>query len=211
MKITFADWCIAAAASNARQYDNQVWELSLGGELPEGWAWAALIAQGEHLDIVSLTPNEAGASAVLTAAQLSMDGYYTIQIRGTKGEQVRHTNLVQVFIPRSLSGDAAWPELPTEFSQAEARITAASAHPPIPGENGYWQIWDVEAEAYKPSDIPLPSTGGGYRVDPVTLKLENGMLSVNTANTAEQDNTQPITSAAVYTQLGNIEVLLSAI
>lgn len=161
MKIMFADWTIAMAASNARQYDDNVWALDLTGELPEGWAWAALIAQGEHLDIIELTPNEAGASAALTAAQLSMDGYYTIQIRGTKGEQVRHTNLVQVFIPRSLSGDANWPTLPTEFSQAEARIAAASAHPPIPGEDGYWQIWDVEAGAYKQSDTPVPGGDGG--------------------------------------------------
>lgn len=161
MKIMFADWTIAMAASNARQYDDNVWALDLTGELPEGWAWAALIAQGEHLDIIELTLNEAGASAALTAAQLSLDGYYTIQIRGTKGDQVRHTNLVQVFIPRSLSGDANWPTLPTEFSQAEARITAASAHPPIPGEDGYWQIWDVEAGEYKPSDTPVPGGSGG--------------------------------------------------
>ena len=161
MKIMFADWTIAMAASNARQYDDNVWALDLTGELPEGWAWAALIAQGENLDIIELTLNEAGASAALTAAQLSMDGYYTIQIRGTKGEQVRHTNLVQVFIPRSLSGDATWPTLPTEFSQAEARITAASAHPPIPGEDGYWMIWDVAAGAYKQSDTPVPGGDGG--------------------------------------------------
>lgn len=160
MKIMFADWTIAMAASNARQYDDNVWALDLTGELPEGWAWAALIAQGEHLDIIELTPNEAGASAILTADQLSMDGYYTIQIRGTKGDQVRHTNLVQVFIPRSLSGDATWPTLPTEFSQAEARIAAASAHPPIPGENGYWMIWDVATGEYKPSDTPVPGGGG---------------------------------------------------
>lgn len=161
MKIMFADWTIAMAASNARQYDDNVWALDLTGELPEGWAWAALIAQGEHLDIIELTPNEAGASAALTAAQLSMEGYYTIQIRGTKGEQVRHTNLVQVFIPRSLSGDATWPTLPTEFSQAEARIASAAAHPPIPGEDGYWMIWDVAAGAYKQSDTPVPGGDGG--------------------------------------------------
>lgn len=40
---------------------------------------------------------------------------------------------------------------------------------------------------------------------------DNGVLRVNTANTAEQDNTRPITSAAVHTQLGNIEVLLKTI
>lgn len=161
MKIMFADWTIAMAASNARQYDDNVWTLDLTGELPEGWTWAALIAQGENLDIIELTLNEAGASAALTAAQLSLDGYYTIQIRGTKGDQVRHTNLVQVFIPRSLSGDATWPTLPTEFSQAEARISAASAHPPIPGEDGYWKIWDTAAGAYKQSDTPVPGGDGG--------------------------------------------------
>lgn len=44
-----------------------------------------------------------------------------------------------------------------------------------------------------------------------TLKLENGVLGVNTATDAEQDNTLPITSAAVYETLGNIEILLGTI
>lgn len=44
-----------------------------------------------------------------------------------------------------------------------------------------------------------------------TLKLENGILSVNTTNDMEQDNTLPITSAGVYTAVGNIEVLLKTI
>lgn len=40
---------------------------------------------------------------------------------------------------------------------------------------------------------------------------DNGVLSVDTADTAEQDNTRPITSAAVHTEIGNIEILLSTI
>lgn len=44
-----------------------------------------------------------------------------------------------------------------------------------------------------------------------TLTLENGVLSVNTAEDVEQDNTLPITSAAVHTTVGNIEVLLATI
>lgn len=44
-----------------------------------------------------------------------------------------------------------------------------------------------------------------------TLVLENGVLRVNTTNNAEADNTLPITSAGVYTQLGNIGVLLESI
>lgn len=44
-----------------------------------------------------------------------------------------------------------------------------------------------------------------------TLTLENGVLSVNTTDTAEKDNTLPITSAAVHTQIGNIDILLQTI
>lgn len=38
-----------------------------------------------------------------------------------------------------------------------------------------------------------------------------GVLSVDTATEVEQDNTKPITSAAVHTEIGNIEVLLAAL
>lgn len=44
-----------------------------------------------------------------------------------------------------------------------------------------------------------------------TLTLSNGMLSVNTAKKVEQDNTLPVTSAAVFTEVGNIEAILKAI
>lgn len=42
-----------------------------------------------------------------------------------------------------------------------------------------------------------------------TLTLSGGVLSVNTADDIEQDNTLPVTAAAVYQTVGNIEVLLS--
>lgn len=44
-----------------------------------------------------------------------------------------------------------------------------------------------------------------------TLSLENGILSVNTANTVERDNKLPVTSAAVHETVGNIEILLGTI
>ena len=44
------------------------------------------------------------------------------------------------------------------------------------------------------------------------LKIdENGVLSVDTAAAVEQDNTRPVTSAAVHMELGNVEVLLAAL
>lgn len=54
--------------------------------------------------------------------------------------------------------------------------------------------------------------GSGVKFETdTTLKLENGVLSVNTTNQMEQDNTLPITSAGVYATVGNIEALLKTI
>lgn len=43
------------------------------------------------------------------------------------------------------------------------------------------------------------------------LKLENGVLSVDTVNQVLEDNTKPVTSGAVYMELGNVEALLANI
>lgn len=40
---------------------------------------------------------------------------------------------------------------------------------------------------------------------------EEGILSVQKATSVEADNTRPITSAAVYTEVGNINALLATI
>ncbi len=55
------------------------------------------------------------------------------------------------------------------------------------------------------------SSGGVDLETDSTLKLENGILSVNTTNQMEQDNTLPITSAGVFATVGNIEALLKTI
>ena len=56
----------------------------------------------------------------------------------------------------------------------------------------------------------LKNAGTKFTTDE-TLTLKDGVLSVNTTDQMEQDNTLPITSAAVYTAVGNIEVRLSTI
>lgn len=44
-----------------------------------------------------------------------------------------------------------------------------------------------------------------------TLRLEDGVLRVNTTEDVEADNTLPVTSAAVYNEVGNINALLATI
>lgn len=55
------------------------------------------------------------------------------------------------------------------------------------------------------------SSGGVKFVTDETLALVDGILSVNTADEVEPDNTLPVTSAAVYTEVGNINALLETI
>lgn len=114
---------------------------------------------------------------------------------------------------------------------AANRAEAAVAHGPII-ENGTWMLWDAEKGEYVDSGFPaspahIPDeqiesavskyldehpieAGVDFKTDP-TLKLEDGVLSVNTTNDMEQDNTLPITSAGVYAAVGNIEALLKTI
>lgn len=59
--------------------------------------------------------------------------------------------------------------------------------------------------------VATEETLGGVKVGDALTITEDGVLSVVRADTAEQDNTLPITSAAVYAEIGNIAVLLSTI
>ena len=148
----------------ARQYDDNSRRLVVTGDLPEGWAWSMLVRAGgcaQYLNIISLGPVDGGVGVTLTADMIPISGYYTMQLRGTNGGQTRHTNAVVVTIPASLSGDVQWPEVPSEFSQVEQNILELNAHPPYPGENGYWMTWDLDAHGYAESDIPLPEVDVG--------------------------------------------------
>lgn len=62
------------------------------------------------------------------------------------------------------------------------------------------------------TEIPVmdANTVGGAKLGS-GLKIDSGVLSVDVATKAEEDNTKPITSAAVNTLVGNIDALLSTI
>lgn len=212
--IQFSNWQLSNPCGTpiARQYDNLSVSLIVVGDLPDGWEWAMLVECQGNLNIIPLSPVEGGVGATLTDDMLALSGYYTMQLRGMQGDVVRHTNQIQVFIPESLSGDAQWPEVPSEFSEIEQNIIAINNNPPKPGINGFWLIYNTETGEYEESDIPLPEGGGfGYQIGHGLKVTGTNTLEVDTANDVEQDNTLPITSAAVYTTVGNIEILLGTI
>lgn len=58
----------------------------------------------------------------------------------------------------------------------------------------------------------INNSGGGYNIGSgLKLDAATNTLSVDTADAVEKDNTKPVTSAAVYTEVGNINALLATI
>ena len=159
MQLTFSFSCWHIEASEGilgRQYDNLAHQIVVVGSLPEGYTWDMLVECRGNYNVIPLTVNATGASETLTADQLALTGYYDFQLRGTQDSVIHHTNSTQVFIPDTIVGPGTWPVLPTEFSEAEAAIKELNAHPPVPGENGYWMLWDLDTHAYVQSDLPIP-------------------------------------------------------
>ena len=60
-------------------------------------------------------------------------------------------------------------------------------------------------------DITVVSVDGVEYKAGENILIENNTISVQTTNKIEENNTKPITSAAVYTEVGNISVLLQTI
>ena len=104
----------------------------------------------------------------------------------------------------------------------------------IQGMIGNLDDLDTEAKTDLVAAVNEALTKGGGEVDPADVQkivddylkanppspvkagnglsmAEDGTLSVDTADKAEKDNTKPITSAGVYTEIGNINALLATI
>lgn len=65
---------------------------------------------------------------------------------------------------------------------------------------------DLNIQFYSGEGTPAYKIGNGLKLD-----AETNTLSVDSADTVEQDNTRPVTSAAVYATVGNINALLATI
>ena len=94
---------------------------------------------------------------------------------------------------------------------------SAATHQPIIGGNGNWFLWDIEKGIYVDSGTTATGSGDGsgsvvnLTFDDTLKYDELGRLSVNTATAVDENNDLPITAAAVFVAVGNINSLLSTI
>lgn len=146
---------------------------------------------------------------------------FDVTLFGKNGNQEVPTNVVALQLEKS---NTLWEQdAPEPQPSWLAKVIDLNNHPPVPGNKGYWMLWDTDSGAYVESDLPLPEVSGGSRswsqigdkpfdtIDGNTLVNRSGTLCVNTTDNAEQDNTRPITSSGVHVICGNINALLQAI
>lgn len=167
--IQFKDWRLEWDGSPvAMQFDNGSVRLEIVGEMPTGYDWELLMREPEGgMDILPLEEQPGGVGVLLKRENLPKWGTYALQLRGTlqaDGTTQRHSTVAEVLVPESLSGDTAWPEIPAAFRQLEARLKELAAHPPKPGSEGYWQLWDAEEGTYHDSNLPVGTGGPGAEV-----------------------------------------------
>lgn len=162
---------------------------------------------GEHLQTELLTPTDGYVTVEITSDIVPEPGNIAAQLVAfADGEIVGYapmiTGTVKVSIPDGT-------ERLSHSLAAEIALNTAARHT---HENK--AVLDKFAETDGKPTYDGKALGGGgaggYAIGD-GLKVENGKLSVDTATSAEQDNTKPITSGAVYTAVGNINALLATI
>ena len=115
--------------------------------------------------------------------------------------------------PRGLPGnDGYTPIKGTDYFDGIKGADGLSAYE-VAVKNGFEgteQEWANSLGGFYTLPVATQTLLGGIMVGE-NLKIVGGVLSVDTATEVEQDNTRPVTSAAVHTELGNIEVLLASL
>lgn len=84
---------------------------------------------------------------------------FDVTLFGKSGTQEVPTNVVSLRLEKS---NTLWEQDAPEPQQSWiAKIIDLNNHPSIPGNNGYWLIWDTDSGAYVESDLPLPAVSVG--------------------------------------------------
>lgn len=155
----------------------------------------------------------------LTDADVQFKGNGYAQLTYTKDGAIAKSEIFDTYVGKSLNASADPPEpwrswvdniiesIGTKLDKPDKDGTAGQVLKTNGDGTTYWGSGGGSGGASTWDEIdnkPFSVLGN-------TLKVINNALEVNTSNSVEQDNTLPITSAAVFTEVGNINVLLSAI
>lgn len=183
--------------NNARQvaFDLSAWSTIYGA------GTAQLIAQraGDASPYpVSIEQTETAAVWTVNSADTAVVGDGKVELLYTVDDVVVKSEIWQTSVLDALTDDTTEP--PEAAAGWVEKVLAAGAQAVDAAEAA------EKAAARAESAVPVGSLEIGNG-----LKFSGGKLIVDTADNVEQDNTKPVTSAAVYTEIGNIEALLASL
>ena len=166
-----------------------------------GEVTAVVYTPGELLPVPPEATKYSGAGDIVIEGTADGKRIYTMDIP------------TQITAHADLSSEAPAPT-PDKWGQYIAQVQSIvdKAVPPD-GTVGYVLTKGVDGNAWAPQTGGGGGGGGSSYIIGAGLKYDrdSNTLSVDTTDVPEQDNTKPITSAGVYTKLGNIDVLLGTI
>lgn len=137
---------------------------------------------------------------VTSAYTVSVDAYGQCELRWYVNEVIVKSRTWRTWVEPAM--DTPTGDIPPDPQQGWVeQVLAAGAAANASAERA--KSAAERAESAVPSGSLV--IGNGLKWDP------DGNLSVDTADSAEQDNTRPITSAAVYMEIGNIDAILKTI
>ena len=181
-------------------------------------AWLTIYQAGEVATktLPELTQTENGFSVTLTqdeTLRLYAGAGCRIQLRAATGQGAAlASNILRVPVAGILKDGIIGAE--TGEGDAAARQQDAGADDPADSVAPLPLTLDP-AEVQLTLALDAVETGGAGGAGSwgigAGLKVVDGKLTVDTADKVEEDNTKPVTSAAVFVELGNVEALLAQI
>lgn len=181
------------------QGDNLVDTIQVTVDKDSTWNYKLDMYKGKSkcFDSVLMVREGNICTVQLTNEILSYGGRYIFQLRGYTDTQTYHSDIFESWVNASIEyqddckqGDCKCDcKLPTEFYQVEDNVTEINNHPPYPGDNNKWMIWDVDRHEYIESDIEVVGGGGGdYQTK----------ANLTTSITAESTDEQYPSAKATY-------------
>lgn len=167
------------------QGDNLVNTIQVTVDKDSTWNYKLDMYKGKSkcFDSVLMTRDGNVCTVQLTNEILSYGGRYIFQLRGYTDTQTYHSDIFESWVNASIEYQDDCKQacecdckLPTEFYQVEDNVTEINNHPPYPGDNGKWMIWDVNKHEYVESDIEVV---GGKGSEPFVINVTGTSVGEN--------------------------------